>query len=144
MSKPIGTVSDELPWGMGQMGSTPSLWLPPPRDTRAPTYQLPVTHWLGTSGFLCAQASHVPPRNPSGKELQILAAGSQPATLRVAVVSGRVGAHLPHSVALNKLLNLSAPVFFLRGKGGNHIVRINELGHAEPLDQRAWHVISAI
>lgn len=80
----------------------------------------------------------MPPRNPSGKELQILAAGSQPATLRVAAVSGRVGAHLPHSVALNKLLNLSAPVF-LRGV----VVRKNELGHAEPLDRRAWDVISA-
>ena len=80
------------------------------------------------------------PRNPSGKELQILAVGSQATTLRVAVVGGRVGAHLPRYVALNKLLNLSAAVFFLHGV----VVRINELGHAEPLDQRAWHVISTI
>lgn len=107
------------------------------KSTNVPTpcHSLAGDFWLPLcTGFSCA----------SKKSLRQRAADTgswkSAATLRVAVDGGRVGAHLPHSVALNKLLNLSAPVFFLRGV----VVRINELGHAEPLDQRAWHVISAI
>lgn len=41
--------------------------------------------------------------------------------------------------ALNKLFNFSGPVFSLHGA----VLGINELIHAEPLDQRIWHVIGA-
>lgn len=76
-------------------------------------------------------------------EVQIVAVGSQPATLDMAAPRGKSRAHVfRHTVyvTLNKRFNLSVPIVFLRGV----VVRINGLIHADPLDQRAWHIISAI
>lgn len=126
------------------MGRTLSLQLPPPRgEGEVFTHQLPVIHWLRTSGLFCSQAFLAwLPRKPSGKDVPVVAVGSQPAALNVAAPRGKGRAHiLCHSVyvALNKLFNLSVPIFSLRGV----VVRVNDLIHADPLDQRAWHIISA-